>query len=231
MNLSVIVKNKIATLATPEIIVCGNSDYTITFTFDDEWSEEAIKTARFAYRRGGENRFEDVVFTGNTVEVPVLSNITAVLVGVYAGELRTTTPAVISCEKSILCGGGTHDAPPDNVYNQILNEINELIGLTGSHPVRTDNPHGVTIAQIGAQAKHKPKKCNLTVAGWSSLKQTVSVSGVTADNTLLVTPAPASQDVYCEAGVKCSAQAAGSLTFECTDVPAEELKVNVVILD
>jgi hypothetical protein len=150
MNILASVKNKIVTLVTPASIVCGNSDYTITFTFDDEWSAEAIKTARFVYRRGGENKWEDVVFNGNTVKVPVLRDITMVLVGVYAGELRTTMPAVINCEKSILCGGGSHDAPPEDVYNQILAAVNELIGLTGNHPNMKNNPHGVTCSQVGA---------------------------------------------------------------------------------
>jgi hypothetical protein len=47
-------------------------------------------------------------------------------VGVYAGNLVTTTPAYITASKSILCDGGTPAAPPDDVYNQILGMLNEL---------------------------------------------------------------------------------------------------------
>ena len=65
---------------------------------------------------------------------------------------------------------------------------------------------------------------------WSSKTQTVSVTGVTASNTVIVTPAPASHDAYCAAGVYCSAQASGTLTFKCDEVPESALTVNILIL-
>lgn len=143
-------------------IVCGNSDYTITFTFDDEWSAEAVKTARFVYNRAGKRLYQDVVFSGDTIAVPVLSNVSFVLVGVYAGDLRTTTPAIIGCEKSILCGGGsTHDDPPEDVYNQILEAVNEILGISGNHANLKNNPHNVTASQVGATpASHEMNTSN-----------------------------------------------------------------------
>lgn len=37
-NIQIVVADKIATNASPDVAyVCGNSDYTITFQFDDEW--------------------------------------------------------------------------------------------------------------------------------------------------------------------------------------------------
>lgn len=66
---------------------------------------------------------------------------------------------------------------------------------------------------------------------WSSNQQSVTVSGVTTSNTIIVTPAPASYDAYCEAGIYCSAQAANSLTFKCSTVPASSLTVNIMILE
>lgn len=130
MNIPIVIENKIATLATPINIVCGNSDYTMTFTFDNEWSAEPVKTARFVYRRAGKKFYQEVVFSGDTIDVPVLSGISFVLVGVYAGDLRTTTPAVIGCEKSILCDTGKHEEPEEDVYNQII----ELINSTDFNP-------------------------------------------------------------------------------------------------
>lgn len=85
-------------------------------------------------------------------------------------------------------------------------------------------------AGLGAQAQHTTTTVTLAVASWSSLAQTVNVSGVTASNTVIVTPAPASHNAYCEAGVYCSAQADGNLTFKCTEKPTAALTVNVVIL-
>ena len=100
-ELHITVSNKIATYRRRDgYIVCGNSSYMIVFAFDAEWDAYPTKTARFVWN----NVYLDVPFTGNTVKVPVLSDTTLLQVGVYAGDLHTTTPARIYCKKSILCG-------------------------------------------------------------------------------------------------------------------------------
>lgn len=100
MILNVDVVNKIATFQKRGgCIVCGNSDYQIRFTFDSEWSEFPTKTARFITN----GQFTDVDFTGDYCTVPILYDTTEVEVGVYAGELKTTTSAFIGCYRSILC--------------------------------------------------------------------------------------------------------------------------------
>lgn len=81
------------------------------------------------------------------------------------------------------------------------------------------------------QEKHNSISVSLTAANWSSNQQTVTVTGVTASNTVVVTPAPASHAIYCESGVYCSAQANGKLTFTCTETPTVNLTVNVLILN
>lgn len=85
---------------------------------------------------------------------------------------------------------------------------------------------------LGAkQEKHKPISASLSTSGWSNMTQTVSVSGVTANSTVVVTPAPASHAAYGESGVYCSTQANGTLTFTCSDTPSANLTVNVLILN
>ena len=74
------------------------------------------------------------------------------------------------------------------------------------------------------------RTATLTVAGWSGTTQTVSVTGVTADSILTVTYAPASHDAWLDAGVYCSAQGAGTLTFTCESVPSAALTANIVII-
>lgn len=74
------------------------------------------------------------------------------------------------------------------------------------------------------------RTATLTVAGWSGTTQTVSVAGVTANSILTVTYAPASHDAWLDAGVYCSAQGAGTLTFTCESVPSAALTANIVIL-
>lgn len=70
----------------------------------------------------------------------------------------------------------------------------------------------------------------LAVAGWSNNTQTVNVTGVTATNVVFVSPAPASAADYASAGIVCTAQGAGTLTFTCTTVPSNAITVNVVCL-
>ena len=111
-NIQINIKNKVAR-ADRAIIVCDNSDYTAVFDFDAEWDEYTTKTARFVY--GG--RYTDVVFSGNECPVPVIQDTRAVTVGVYAGDLHTTTPAYISCVPSILFGNGIPADPTPEVDN------------------------------------------------------------------------------------------------------------------
>lgn len=70
----------------------------------------------------------------------------------------------------------------------------------------------------------------LTAAGWSSNTQTVNVTGVTATGVVMVSPDPTDQADYTSAGILCTAQAAGTLTFTCDSVPSGDIDVNVVML-
>lgn len=120
MRIAIDVAGKIATVKDNAKIICGNSDYEIEFVFDGEWDADGVKTARFTYQRHGKTLYYEQVFTGNVCPVPVLYDILEVRIGVYAGELSTSTPAVVECERSILCGDPIHDEPPEDVYSQIV---------------------------------------------------------------------------------------------------------------
>lgn len=126
-NINITVAEKIATNTTPgEVIVCGNSDYTVNFTFDAEWTATALKIARFVYVQGGAVKHQEVEFTGNTVAVPILYDIQEVQVGVYAGDLQTTTPARILCDRSILCGDGMPDVLPPSPKELLQAQVDAL---------------------------------------------------------------------------------------------------------
>lgn len=140
MNFRVEIKNKEAS-AVAGYIVCGNSDYSITFAFDSEWAALPVKTARFIYTQDDQVKHKDVVFEGVTVDVPILRDITEVFVGVFAGELHTTTPLRIACKKSILCGDDSiQDEPAPDVYAQILGLVNnKIVGERELPPVSADD--------------------------------------------------------------------------------------------
>ncbi|HWP80342.1 MAG TPA: hypothetical protein VN446_06825 [Candidatus Acidoferrum sp.] len=89
---------------------------------------------------------------------------------------------------------------------------------------------GVFTALTAKQAAAVTLTATLTAAGWSGGTQTVTASGVTATNTVFVAPAPADQETYTEAGVRCTAQGANTLTFACETAPAGDIDVGVVIL-
>lgn len=70
----------------------------------------------------------------------------------------------------------------------------------------------------------------LPAADWSGSAQTVTATGVTASNTVIIGATPASQAEYTTCGVICTSQGADSLTFTCTSTPTNDLTVTVLIL-
>lgn len=124
-NINITVRNKVAAQTDRTVYVCGNSDYTVVFDFDDEWKAQNIKTARFIVN----GKPIDVVIDGNTCAVPILLDARCFFVGVFAGNLRTTTSARVLARKSCLSEEGWPTPPPENVYNQIIELINS--GGTG----------------------------------------------------------------------------------------------------
>lgn len=120
-KIEITVKDKIATTTTDVDYICGNKGFVVEFAFDEEWKGYNTKTARFIYG----SKYQDVVFEGNTCKVPVISNTLCIQVGVFAGDLQTTTAACVNAKKSILCNSGAPEPPSDNVYNQIMGLLNK----------------------------------------------------------------------------------------------------------
>lgn len=133
-DIQITVTDKIAQAAGSPVIVCGNSDYTVTFAFDREWTRYTAKTARFNFVRNGVRQYYDVLFEGSTCEIPVLNDVYEVEIGVYAGDIHTSTGARIPCERSDTAGAAQHADPPADVYDQLLEY---LAGLQRGDPVHT----------------------------------------------------------------------------------------------
>ena len=80
------------------------------------------------------------------------------------------------------------------------------------------------------------RKVTLTVAGWSSStkQQSVIVSGILADTTKqCIYPAPVDtsyDSAWNSCGVLCVAQAADSLTFQCSEIPTSAIEVYVTVI-
>lgn len=127
MQVKINVFNKIASAEKDYKIVCGNSDYTILFNFDSEWDNQYVKTAYFIYLQNGAMVTQKRIFTGNECEVPVLFNIDLVDIGVFAGNLQTTTTCTLACDKGTLYGENVPSVPDEDVYNQLVALCNEAV--------------------------------------------------------------------------------------------------------
>lgn len=106
----------------------------------------------------------------------------------------------------------------DNVSTE---ELTHITGVTGNIQVQLDNK----------QKRHTTIKVELPVTGWAKNKQTVSVSSINENNTIIVCSAPENFEAYGSDGVYCSKQSNGKLTFSCSSVPEVDLIVNIMILD
>lgn len=169
MNILIGVANRVATPPSDAVIVCGNSDYTLTFNFDAEWSAETTRIARFVWFSKNKTYSEEITFEGDTVNAPILTNTNAVYVGVYAGNLRTTTPAKIVCEPSILCYGQDANMNPGDlalIKGQIANLVEALKSINAD-PAAIKN----AVTEYLTQNPPEVTETDPTVPAWAKQSQ------------------------------------------------------------
>ena len=85
----------------------------------------------------------------------------------------------------------------------------------------------------GDTGKVTTRTITLESTGWDPTgtgRISVAVDGMTAESTIIVSPAPDSVATYGKCGVYAAAQEEGRLTFACAMQPQESLTVNIVIL-
>ena len=204
-NISITVKNKVAR-ADKAIIVCDNSDYTAVFDFDAEWDEYTTKTARFVY--GG--KYTDVVFSGNECPVPVIQDTRAVTVGVFAGDLHTTTPAYFACVPSILCCNGIPADPTPEVYNQIM----ELLGKISDESVAKAVTDALEQAKVSGEFDGEK--------GNDGVSPAVSVAAITGGNRVTITDAEGAKTFDVMDGAQ-GASGADGKDYVLTDADKQEI--------
>jgi hypothetical protein len=120
------VEDKVAKLVSMNFnLVGGNSDYEVVFGFDGDWDNYPLKTALFVF--GQDTR--EVVFSGNVCRGVAIENATMCLIGVFADDIVTSTPACISDVRHSIkdAATGSHEPPTEDVYNQIMALINRYI--------------------------------------------------------------------------------------------------------
>lgn len=118
----VTVKNKMA-VGDGSVIVCNNSDYVVRFVLDSEWDALALRTMRIVY---DSYTHTDIAFSGDTVALPTIIDRTSIGIGLYSGDIHTSTCAMFDCERSVMGKNSHAVAPPSSdVYNEIVEMIND----------------------------------------------------------------------------------------------------------
>lgn len=140
------------------VIICNNSDYTVVWDLDEEWTPYDTKTMRVNLADG---TYQDVVFTGNTAALPVLTASGWVSVGLYAGDLHTSRAARLLALSSVLTPGGSPAAPAEDVYAQIMTKLNEL---------STVSPEDIAKAVEDYLSEHPIEETDPTVPEWAKAK-------------------------------------------------------------
>lgn len=113
---------------------------------------------------------------------------------------------------------------------------NNIKSLVSSHTatVVLAVQSGPEIADIDGTTIYSPQayhasQITLNSSSWNNNEITISLEGVTANNDVVVTPAPSSIVDWSSCGVYCSSQGSGTLTFSCLISPEDNLLVNILI--
>ena len=139
-------------------------------------------------------------------------------------------------------GKSAYVSARDGGYTGTESQFNEDLAAVGGKQskitakgiLKGDGAGGVSAAVKGTDYAGPSVGVSVTLSASSwdanAKTQTVSVAGVTATANLIITAAPDSYMAYAEAGVRCTAQGAGTLTFVCETVPTADVAANVLIL-
>lgn len=204
-----------------------------TATQIDSFTLEVIKGSETtgaptepAYNTGvisdGANQVDYILFKINLVGATVtFTDERTVLAGNFAAipSPYTSNPAMsgtASAGVSTTYSRGDHVHPSDTSRVPTTRTVN---GKALSSNI-TLNPTDVGFVT---------KNATIQVGNWSGTTATISVTGVTASNNVVVSPAPTSMDNYGLFGVRCVSQGAGTLTFGADNQPNVAITVNLII--
>jgi hypothetical protein len=117
-------------------IFCANGDYTVHFSFDEEWENYNVKTAFFVC---GSDTFYSV-FEGEYCKVPEIDGGTTCYIGVVSGDIisgseipkKKTTPWVsVEAVPTITSIATEPKAPAKDVYVEFMALLNKYIEQGG----------------------------------------------------------------------------------------------------
>ena len=118
-SIHISVREAVAFQTDKTAYLCGDGDFSVVFDLDGEWDALPVRTARFQT----ENGFTDVSFRGDTCPIPVIPYARRLEIGVYAGNLKTTTPASVFLKAGIRSAWGAPEDPLPSVYDQLMEHL------------------------------------------------------------------------------------------------------------
>lgn len=182
-------------------IVCGNSNYEITFEFDSDWQTVSDKTAIIV----ANSQKTAIDFSGNTLTLPAMPNCNSFLLIVLSSEGETirlvTSPIEIKAVPTTYAESLPEFAPLTTYVSELLTKIKNLIDGT-TKAKTSEKADTATIAEnvsnpnllINGDFKINQREQNTytctkneyTVDRWlgaSGLTVTKNTSSVTISNT------------------------------------------------
>lgn len=143
----------------------------------------------------------------------------------YYGVTKLTS-STSSTSTSLAATGSAVKA----AYDLANGKQDALVSGTNIKTINNETILGSGNITVQGGASVTSTQVSITVANWNATTTcTKSVTGVTASNDVIIAPDPASISDYTSAGVYCSAQASGTLTFTAASTPTADLTVNVMI--
>ena len=159
-----------------------------------------------------------------------LTNWAWFITGITSWDVTTAlwyTPQSALSTQTAYTSKGTSTKVP-TITTNTLGQVTGITETSIAFPVTSVNGQTWAITWLASMSTIT---VTLTSAWWSSKSQTVTATGVTASNTVIVSPAPASFTDYGTAQIYASAQANNSLTFTCGTTPTWNITVNVIIMN
>lgn len=122
------VRDKLPVIAGDvKALVTDNSDYTVRFTFDEQW-EDGAKTVYFIRSNG--YVFPPVKTVNDTVSVPIQHDaglMTRLLIGVQQGDIKTSRPCAVAIYPAVTDMIEDDAVQPDpSLWEDVLKRLEKL---------------------------------------------------------------------------------------------------------
>jgi hypothetical protein len=141
--------------------------------------------------------------------------------GITDAYTKTEVDSAINNHK-ITVDSALSNTSENPVQNKVIEEnIDDMLQIISDIATKILDFADVTSSSI-----------SIATTAWDSTAKTatISVSGVTETNHVIISPTPDSYDAYGAASIRCTAKVKNSLTFLCKTIPTQTINIDVLIL-